>query len=266
MTIENKREALKRMDSNGGAREIARSRTSFWSPARDLAHIAVIAALGMLGIGLISHIAGCVDNSYRQSRSERIDGAERDYNPKERLPARTINGGKAIRSIGVEYEKAEPVREKRVVPIEEKTKKRNVSVAGIDLIKQFEGYRGEAYRCQAGVWTVGYGHTKGVGRWTRINPEQAEQYLGEDLKNAEGAVTSYVRVPLNQCQYDALVSLTYNIGSGKFRDSTTLKNLNSGNYACAREAIRLWNKAGGKVSKGLMGRREAEYKMFGGRS
>jgi lysozyme len=139
---------------------------------------------------------------------------------------------------------------------------RSISKEGLQLIKKYEGYKEKAYKCQAGVWTVGYGHTKNVQPNSKINKDQAESYLIEDVKNAEIAVKKYVNVPVTQGQYDSLVSLAYNIGGNNFRKSTTLKEVNNKNYEKAGKGILLWNKAKGKISNGLVKRRNEEYSLF----
>ena len=136
------------------------------------------------------------------------------------------------------------------------------SQKGIDLIKKLEGCRLEAYKCPAGVWTIGYGHTKGVQNGQKITQAQAEEFLIEDLKVYEKAVESCVKVPLSQNQFDALVSFCYNCGSGALKTSTLLRLLNEGKYSEAGEQFLRWNKAGGKVLVGLTRRREEERELF----
>lgn len=133
---------------------------------------------------------------------------------------------------------------------------------GLRLLKEFEGLRLEAYRCPAGVLTIGYGHTKGVYEDMTINQDEADSLLREDLDIFEDAVADLVNVPLNQNQFDALVSFTYNLGQGALRKSTLLRILNEGDYEGAAEQLLRWNKAGGVVLKGLVRRREAERKLF----
>lgn len=136
------------------------------------------------------------------------------------------------------------------------------SQKGIDLIKKFEGCRLEAYKCPAGIWTIGYGHTKGVKDGQIITQEQAEEFLREDLRIFEQTVESCVKVPLSQNQFDALVSFCYNCGSGALKTSTLLRLLNEGKYSSAADQFLRWNKAGGKVLVGLTRRREEEREMF----
>lgn len=134
---------------------------------------------------------------------------------------------------------------------------------GIALIKGFEGLRLKAYKCSAGVWTIGYGHTKGVREGQTITEEQAESLLREDLRTFEVGVSSLVTVFLHQCQFDALVSFAFNVGLQALKTSTLLRRLNNREPAerVAAEFLR-WNKAGGKVLAGLTRRRQAEADMF----
>lgn len=134
---------------------------------------------------------------------------------------------------------------------------------GIELIKQYEGCRLEAYRCPAGVWTIGYGHTKGVREGQKVSREEAERMLREDLVYYENMVGMLVALPLVADQVSALVSLAYNIGVEALRKSTVLKLINAGaKEAEVRKAWAMWNKAGGKVLPGLAKRREAELALF----
>ena len=138
----------------------------------------------------------------------------------------------------------------------------NLGYKGKDLLKFFEGCELVAYQDSVGVWTIGYGHTKGVTPGMTITQEEAEQMLESELAEYEGYVEKYVTVPLTQNQFDALVVWVYNLGPTNFRNSTLLKELNSGNYNAAGTEIKRWNKAGGKVLAGLVKRREAEAELF----
>ena len=135
---------------------------------------------------------------------------------------------------------------------------------GIDLIKHFEGCELEAYKCAAGVWTIGYGHIKGVTSNSVITQEQAEQMLVEELNEYEGYINNMVTTPLSQNQFDALVSWVYNLGGGNLKASTLLKVVNSGEFDGVPAQIMRWNKAGGKVLEGLTRRRQAEADLFSG--
>ena len=138
----------------------------------------------------------------------------------------------------------------------------NISNKGIELIKQFEGCRLNAYQDSVGVWTIGYGHTEGVTEGMEISEHQAEIMLGSDLVKYANYINEYVTVSLNPNQFDALTSWVYNLGPGNLKSSTMLKVLNEGNYDDVPFQIKRWNKAGGKVLKGLVRRREAEAELF----
>jgi lysozyme len=138
----------------------------------------------------------------------------------------------------------------------------NIGQRGIEIIKHFEGCELEAYKCPAGVWTIGYGHIKGVSEGMSITQEQAEQMLLDELKEYENYINELVVVDLSQNQFDALVSWVYNLGPANLKSSTLLKVLNSGDYAGVPAQIERWNKAGGKVLEGLIRRRLAESSLF----
>lgn len=136
------------------------------------------------------------------------------------------------------------------------------SQRGLSLIKSFEGLRLQAYKDAVGVWTVGYGTTRGVKAGMSINKEQAERMLVNDVQCFEPEVERLVTVPLSQNQWDALMSFTYNLGSANLESSTLLRKLNAGDYAGAADQFPRWNKAGGKVLPGLVRRRAAERDLF----
>ncbi len=136
---------------------------------------------------------------------------------------------------------------------------------GLALIKKFEGCELNAYQCSAGVWTIGYGHTKDVVEGMEITQEQAEQMLVDELHEYESYINKYVTVALSQNQFDALVSWVYNLGPANLSASTMLKVLNSGEYEDVPAQMKRWNKAGGKVLEGLIRRREAEACLFVGK-
>ena len=138
----------------------------------------------------------------------------------------------------------------------------NISNKGIELIKQFEGCRLKAYQDSVGVWTIGYGHTESVEEGMEISQHQADIMLGSDLVKYANYINEYVTVSLNPNQFDALTSWVYNLGPGNLKSSTMLKVLNEGNYDDVPFQIKRWNKAGGKVLKGLVRRREAEAELF----
>lgn len=147
------------------------------------------------------------------------------------------------------------------------SKKLTTSDLGINLISSFEGTRLSAYDDGVGVWTIGIGTTiypngVKVKRGDTCTTEQAKEYFKHDLNKFESAVNDSVNVPISQNQFDALVSLAYNIGIGAFDKSTLLRKLNSGDYNGAADQFLRWNKGGGKVMLGLVRRREAERALF----
>ena len=140
------------------------------------------------------------------------------------------------------------------------------SEAGIDLIKSFEGCRTVAYQDVVGVWTIGYGHTIDVKEGMRITQHQCDVMLEVDIETYENYVNEQVDVSLTQNQFDALVSWVYNLGPTNLRNSTMLKVLNAGKYEEVPYQMKRWNRAGGKVLKGLVVRREAEAELFNNES
>ena len=136
-----------------------------------------------------------------------------------------------------------------------------ISAACLVGIATHEGYRSEAYKDTVGIPTVGFGETAGVKMGDKTTPERALVQLLESTEKHADAIRQCIKVPLYQHEFDAYVSLAYNIGAGNFCRSTLVKKLNAKDYAGACEEIRRWNKAGGKVLPGLVKRREAEYRM-----
>ena len=136
------------------------------------------------------------------------------------------------------------------------------SPKGIALIKEFEGLRLKAYECPGGVWTIGYGHTAGVKPGMTITEEQAEQFLKEDLIVFEKAVNNQ-NLSINQNQFDALISLIYNIGIGNFQKSTLLRKarVNPDDNSIMDEFLK-WVYSKGRVLPGLQRRRLAEMKLY----
>jgi len=137
-----------------------------------------------------------------------------------------------------------------------------MSQKGIDFIGEFEEFKNIAYQCPAGVWTIGYGHTKGVKKGDKITEKQAKIYLREDIAEVEAAISENVTVLLTQQQYDTLGSLIFNIGADGFKESTLLKRLNDKKYDQVSEQIKRWNKAGKRVLNGLVNRRTDEIEMW----
>lgn len=138
-----------------------------------------------------------------------------------------------------------------------------ISDAGLELIKRFESLRLEAYLpTPDDVPTIGYGHTAGVKLGDTCSPEQALEYLRNDVGAAERCVANSVRVSLTQSQFDALVSFVFNLGCRALGNSTLLRKLNAGDDVGASDEFGKWIHQGSKVLNGLVARREAEKEMF----
>ena len=136
------------------------------------------------------------------------------------------------------------------------------SQEGLELIKKFEGCKLKSYKCPAGVWTIGYGHTEDIKEGDIVSPEEANKLLRADVFKFEEYVTDNVIVNLTQNQFDALVAWTFNLGVGNLRNSTMLKKLNNADYTSVPFEMKRWNKAGGKTLDGLVRRRQAESLLF----
>mgnify|MGYP004455441449 FL=1 len=143
-----------------------------------------------------------------------------------------------------------------------------ISEKGLAMIESFEGCLLKASNKLDGVWTIGYGQTgryygKRVRRGMTTTKAEAHAWLRDhSIKTYEDAVTQAVKVPLNQNQFDALVSFTYNVGVGALKQSTTLRKLNAGDYTGAADALTMWTKCNGKVLAGLVRRRKEERALF----
>ena len=147
----------------------------------------------------------------------------------------------------------------------------SLSDAGVAFIAGFEGFRGELYNDAAGHCTIGYGHLVHHGAIDGSEPDEfkrgitearARELLRDDAATAAAAVRRLVAVPLDQGQFDALASFTFNLGAGNLAESTLRKKLNKGRYDAVPSELARWNKAGGKVLAGLTRRREAEGRLF----
>ena len=139
--------------------------------------------------------------------------------------------------------------------------------ASLDLIKRWEGCKLKAYKCSAGVWTVGYGLTTSagfieVGPDTVITQAEADWYLEKTVEKFLAEIKPAITAPINENELGAFTSLAYNIGPTAFRKSSALRHFNAGNKDRVPTSIRMWRKAGGKVVKGLVNRREAEVDLF----
>jgi lysozyme len=154
-----------------------------------------------------------------------------------------------------------------------------MSEHGLALLKQWEGFELQEYKDSAGLPTIGVGHLITSSEQASgeividglpvtyadgLTDQQALDLLSQDVKPAEQTVNNGVTVALDQNQFDALVSFTFNIGGGNFKSSTLLKVLNQGQYDQVPDQLQRWNKAGGKVVQGLVNRRENEIKLWNG--
>ena len=137
-----------------------------------------------------------------------------------------------------------------------------ISEKCVELVKRFEGFEAKAYKCPAGVWTIGYGHTEGVNPGDVITEAKAAILLKEELNLFANKVEKLL-TKATQGQFDALVSFAYNLGVNNLRNSTLLKLHNAGNYAAAKLEFNRWNRAAGKVLEGLVKRRAAEAQLYG---
>ena len=140
-----------------------------------------------------------------------------------------------------------------------------ISEEGKALIKKFEGCELEAYKCPAGVWSIGFGFTKDVKEGDVWSQAHAEEMLDIELEEYEEYVTDLVDVPLNENQFSSLVAWCYNLGPTNLVQSTLLSKLNAGLYEDVPHEIKRWNKANGEVLEGLVRRREAEALLFEGK-
>ena len=156
---------------------------------------------------------------------------------------------------------------KLVAPVEPARAERAAGIhlvtdAGRALIKKYESCRLTSYEDGAGIWTIGWGHTKGVTEGMTCTQEQADQWFEEDLAETTKAVDGLVPVTLNNNQFSACVSLAYNIGTGKFASSTLLQLLRQGNIAGAADQFPRWDKVAGVPNDGLLKRRNEERQLF----
>ena len=142
-----------------------------------------------------------------------------------------------------------------------------VTEEGLALIRRFEGFRADAYRCPAGVWTIGYGHTSQAGPpavrpGMVVGAEEAERMLRDDVQRFADGVGPLLAREVSAAQFSALVSFAYNVGLPAFRSSSVLRAVNAGRLHDVPARLRLWVKAGGRVLPGLERRRAAEAELF----
>lgn len=139
---------------------------------------------------------------------------------------------------------------------------RQINAEGLALIKQWEGLETRAYTCPAGVWTIGYGHTRAAKEGMVITEHEAERLLLQDLSLYEAEVSRAVKVALSDNQFAALVSWAFNVGAQAMRRSTLIHKLNQGDYASVPSELARWNKVGNRVVPGLSNRRAAEAGLW----
>lgn len=133
---------------------------------------------------------------------------------------------------------------------------------GMALTEYFEGFRDTAYQDSKGVWTIGYGHTRGVHHGMTCTQADADKWLLEDVAEAANAVNLYVKPGVTQEEFDALVDFTFNVGITAFRTSTLLSKFNDNDVQGAIDEFEKWDMSGGKVIAGLLRRRNAERALF----
>lgn len=139
---------------------------------------------------------------------------------------------------------------------------RRTNEQGVALIKSYEGLKLTPYLCPAGVWTIGYGHTRTVWQGMKITAEEADEILREDLQYVERALSRLVKVPLCDNQFSALASFVFNVGVLNFEKSSLLRLLNRGWYEQVPAQLIRWNKAKGEILGGLARRRADEGRLW----
>lgn len=141
---------------------------------------------------------------------------------------------------------------------------RRINQLGLAIVKRYEGMSRHAYKCPAGYWTIGYGHrVKPSERFNEpLTDKSMDQLLESDLSEACKAVQRLIKVPVRDNQFSALVSFTFNLGSGCFQRSVLRARLNRGEYKEAGQAFMLYVRASGRVLKGLLNRRHDEMMLF----
>ena len=140
--------------------------------------------------------------------------------------------------------------------------------AGFEIVKFFEGFHSKPYLCPAKIATIGYGSTRGFDNkkikinTAEITKEEGQALLERDIKSAENSVTRLIKVEMNENEFSALCSFVYNLGSGRLQSSTLRAKMNRGDYEGAANEFPKWRRAGGKILRGLVLRREMEQKLF----
>jgi len=143
-----------------------------------------------------------------------------------------------------------------------------INKAGLNIIKHFEGWSDTPYLCPANRWTIAYGSTWDIrgnpvtADHPRITEKQGEALLRKEVHHIENAIRRLIKVPLTENQFSALCSWGFNVGSGNVQNSTLRMKLNRNDVEGASDEFRKWRKAGGKILKGLVVRRQAEQQLF----
>lgn len=133
----------------------------------------------------------------------------------------------------------------------------------IDLLKRFEGCRLSAYRCPAGIWTIGYGRTTNVEPGMKITQQQADEWLYEEAHEVMKSALHLSPVLKNHpIRHQAISSFIYNLGAGAYQKSTLKKRIDNEDFIGAAQEIKRWNKAGGEILPGLVRRRTAEAELL----
>ena len=162
----------------------------------------------------------------------------------------------------------EPTAEPTLVPEADTSSQRvnpgslHTNATCIDIIKESEDVRYEAYVGPNGHWLIGYGHKQGVSEGMKISHAEAEAYLKDDLQEIETQVARMTKVDVSRNEFSAMVCLAYNIGWGNFRKSTVVKRVNEQRWVEAADAFLMWRMVSGKVSHHLEQRREKERALF----
>lgn len=138
----------------------------------------------------------------------------------------------------------------------------NYSDNGLALTKSFEGCRLTAYQDNGGIWTIGYGKTDGVMQGMTCTQEEADSWLANDIRWAAAHVNQFIKVPITQNQFDAIVDLAYNLGVTAIGNSTLVHKFNSGDIDGAAAEFLRWDKDDSMVVQGLLNRRIAEKTLF----
>ena len=176
----------------------------------------------------------------------------------------TLEPVRLIEERAERVERLQQILKKDVMPSGQEEKEGvRLTQAGVDLVKQSEGLRLRSYRCPAGKLTIGYGHTGQKAKKGRITKLEAEDLLKQDLIKYERIVRNRVKVRINNNQYSALVSFTFNVGEGAFTRSSLLRKLNNGDYCGAAKEFTRWVRGNNqRILGGLIKRRQIEQDLF----